>query len=67
MDGQPADGFVTAGESGAGGFVRLAADSDRTPVGPSFAPAAAAFWAFADRELGTDIGPLVAASAALPG
>ena len=66
-DGQAADGLVTAGESGVGGFVRLAADGDRTPVGPSFGPAAAAFWAFADRELGTDTGPLVAATAPSPG
>ena len=41
--------------------MRLAAESDRTPIGPPFAPAAAAFWAFADRELGTGIGPLEAA------
>ena len=43
---------------GVGSFVRLTANPDQTPIGASFAPAAAAFWAFADRELGTGVGPL---------
>jgi hypothetical protein len=49
---------LLSGGHGANGFVRLAADANRTPVGPPFGPAAAAFWEFADRELGTRIGPL---------
>ena len=53
-------GQLLSGGHGANGFVRLAADPHRTPVGPPFGPAAAAFWEFADRELGTRIGTLEA-------
>ncbi len=53
-DGEPADGVVTAGE----GFTRISFDPARTPVGPSVGPRAAAFWRFADDELGTDVGAL---------
>ena len=53
-DGEPADGVVTAGE----GFTRISFDAARTPVGPSVGPRAAAFWRFADDELGTDVGAL---------
>jgi hypothetical protein len=63
-EGEAASGEVSAGASNLGGFVRLAADAGRTAVGPSFAPAAAAFWAFADRELHTGVGPLEPATAA---
>jgi hypothetical protein len=61
--GESPTGEVVAGPSPGGGFVRLHAAPDRTPLGPSFAPAAAAFWAFADRELGACLGPLVPAVA----
>jgi hypothetical protein len=61
---EAASGEVSTGPSNLGGFVRLAAAADRTAVGPSFAPAAAAFWGFADRELHTGVGPLEPATAA---
>jgi hypothetical protein len=57
-DGETATGEVSAGPSSIGGFVRLSAVAGGTAIGPSFAPAAAAFWAFADHELGTGAGPL---------
>ena len=51
-----------------GGTVRVGVSSLRclydpanTPTGPSTAQRAAEFWAFADRELGTEIGPLTPA------
>ncbi len=53
-----ATGEVSAGPSSMGGFVRLRAFGHDTATGPSFGPAAVAFWAFADRALGTDVGPL---------
>jgi hypothetical protein len=62
-DDESASGHVDASPSHDAGFVRLRADADRTPTGPSFAPAAAAFWAFADRELGARLGPLEPATA----
>ena len=55
-----ADGWVTSGPSPIGGFVRLTFEPTRTPVGPSVAERAVAFWRFADSCLGTGIGPLVA-------
>jgi hypothetical protein len=56
-DGEgPADGFVVAAE----GFARLELHAERTPVGPSIGPRAAAFWRFADDAIGTGIGPLTA-------
>ena len=61
---ETASGQVSSGPSNLGGFVRLVADAGRTAVGPSFAPAAAAFWAFADRELHAGVGPLEPATAA---
>jgi hypothetical protein len=60
-EGEAAAGEVMAGPGSVGSFVRLNANPDRTPIGPSFAPAAVAFWSFADRELGTGVGPLRAA------
>ena len=53
----PPTRVVTAGD----GFTRVNFDPARTPVGPSVGPRAAAFWRFADAELGTDVGPLEAA------
>jgi hypothetical protein len=62
--GEEPSGEVSRSEpSGRGSFVRLTAHATRTATGSPFGPAAAAFWAFADRELGTAVGPLVAASA----
>ena len=50
------DGIVVAAE----GFVRLQFNPTRTPAGPSVGPRSAAFWRFADAELGTAIGELTA-------
>ena len=44
-----------------GNFVRCRYEPGAVPTGPPTAPLAAAFWRFADRELGTDAGPLTAA------
>ncbi len=43
------------------GFVRCIHDPATTPVGTSTGRRAADFWAFADRELGTAVGPLTPA------
>ena len=51
------DGEVVAGE----GFVRCIFEPASVAVGPPTAGLAAAFWQFADAELGTDIGSLTAA------
>jgi len=53
-DGASSDGIVTAG----GHFARCTFDADRTPVGPSVGPRAAAFWRFLDEAGVTAIGPL---------
>lgn len=45
---------VTIGKS----FLRCLWDPELTPPGPSTAPRACEFWAHADREFGTNIGPL---------
>ncbi len=42
-------------------FARCVWNPAVTPVGPSVAPRATAFWRFADRELATGLGPLTAA------
>lgn len=55
-DDEPPDAHVTAGP----GFSRVDFDPARTPVGPSVGERSAAFWRFADAELGTGIGPLTA-------
>jgi hypothetical protein len=62
-DGQPADGVLTFGPSGVGGFLRLALDPDRVPAGPPVAPLAVAGFALADERFGTGIGPLEPARA----
>jgi hypothetical protein len=54
-------GNLTVGPAAVGAFVRCAFDPTQTPAGPSVGQRAAAFWAFADRELGTSVGPLSAA------
>ena len=48
---------------GVGGFVRLALDPGRVPVGRSVAPLAVAAFALADERFGTGIGPLEPARA----
>jgi hypothetical protein len=60
---RPADGVLSFGPSGVGGFVRLALDPDRVPVGRSVAPLAVAAFALADERFGTGIGPLEPARA----
>jgi len=55
-DGEPADAVAI----GSGDFARATFEPERTPIGPSVGPRAAAFWAFVDAELGTSIGPLTA-------
>ncbi|HKF19610.1 MAG TPA: ATP-grasp domain-containing protein [Candidatus Dormibacteraeota bacterium] len=57
-EGEEADATLSIGPSNLGGFVRFAAVPERTPTGISIAPRAVAFFAFADRELETGIGPL---------
>jgi hypothetical protein len=54
---------IIRGPSAVGGFVRCMFEPDRTPVGPSIAPRVIDAFAFADREFGTDIGPLRPAAA----
>jgi hypothetical protein len=61
VDGEPADGWVDVGDSNLGCLVRLRLDPARTPAGPSIGPRAAAFYAFCDSEVGTDVGPLESA------
>jgi hypothetical protein len=58
-----ADGVLTFGPSGVGGFVRLALDPDRVPAGPPVAPLAVAGFALADERFGAGIGPLEPARA----
>jgi hypothetical protein len=60
-DSEAPAGKLTVGPGPVGAFVRCAFDPTQTPAGPSVGERAAAFWAFADRELGTGVGPLSAA------
>jgi hypothetical protein len=61
--GEPADATLLIGPSNIGGFVRFTPDPARTPRGPSIAPDVVAAFALADRELGTELGPLAPAQA----
>jgi hypothetical protein len=61
VDDDPAAGRLTTGPSPVGAFVRCEFERDVTPVGPSVGSRAAAFWDFADRELGARVGPLTSA------
>jgi hypothetical protein len=61
VDGEASDGTILLGPGPMGGFVRLTLDPERTPIGPSIAPRAASAFAWADRELGTQFGPLTPA------
>jgi hypothetical protein len=58
-DGEVADAAISLGPSPAGGFVRFEPVPERTPVGPSLAPRAAAAFACADADLDAGIGPVV--------
>jgi hypothetical protein len=58
---EAADGWVTAGPSTLGAFVRLTLNASRNPVGLSIAQRAVAFYRFTDAHLGTRIGPLAPA------
>ncbi|HEX4981011.1 MAG TPA: hypothetical protein VFV63_04900, partial [Ilumatobacteraceae bacterium] len=66
-DGDPDPGadfgkaVVAVGAGPSGSFVRAVFDSDGTPVGESVGERAVHFWHYADRHLGTDIGPLTTA------
>ena len=60
---EPTDGLLSFGPSGVVGFVRLALDPDRIPVGPPVAPLAVAAFALADKRFGAGIGPLEPARA----
>jgi hypothetical protein len=62
-DGRPADGVLSFGPSGVGGFVRLGLDPARVPAGPPVAPFAVAAFALADERFGTGIGSLEPARA----
>jgi hypothetical protein len=55
-DGEPAAGHVIGGE----GFLRNRYSAAGVPIGPPSAPLAAAFWDFADSELGTGTAGLTA-------
>jgi hypothetical protein len=54
---QPA-GTLWVGPSNVGGYVRLALDPARIPVGPPVAPLAVDAFALADERLATSIGPM---------
>lgn len=49
---------LSSGSSPVGGFARITMAPSAVSIGASFAPCAAALWAFADRELGAGIGRL---------
>ncbi|MGH9133248.1 MAG: hypothetical protein ACRDZZ_04870 [Ilumatobacteraceae bacterium] len=57
-DGENGQAVVAVGTGAPGSFVRAVFDPESTPVGESVAPRAVAFWEYADRNLGTAIGPL---------
>lgn len=58
---EPSDGELAAGPGPTGGFVNLTLNADRTPIGPSVGPRAAALAAYTDSELGTRIGSVAPA------
>jgi hypothetical protein len=58
--GEDPDGEIVTGPGAEGGFIRVVPDPGRTPLGPPIAPRVLAALAFADDELGTEIGPLTA-------
>ena len=60
-EGKRVAGKLTTGPSPVGAFLQCGFEPDETPVGPSVGRRAVAFWEFADRELGTRVGPLTSA------
>jgi hypothetical protein len=58
---EPHDMTYAIGPSPTGSFLRARFVSDRTPVGPSSAPLAAAVWTYLDEQLALGIGPVTAA------
>lgn len=60
-EGEVADASFALGPSGVGGFIHYAPAPERTPVGPSFAPAAVRAFAYADEAFSTGFGPLESA------
>lgn len=60
-DGETRDATILIGPGPIGGFVRFIPESARTLPGPSIAPRAVAAFAFADAELGTNLGALAPA------
>ncbi|MGH8906706.1 MAG: hypothetical protein ACRD0K_09360 [Egibacteraceae bacterium] len=56
------DAVMTVGPTHAGTFVRFVPEPDRTPVGEPLGPRVVEAYAWADREIGTQFGPLTAAS-----
>jgi hypothetical protein len=60
-DGEPADAVIAIGPTATGLYIRMRADSERVPHGPSLAPMAVAAAAFVEQRLGIEIGPLLAA------
>ncbi len=62
-EGEPPMATLSVGPGDTGGFLRFAPVPGRTPVGPSLAPSVCRAFAWADRELGTGIGPLEPACA----
>jgi hypothetical protein len=57
-DDEPPEGWVVAGPSAIGGFVRLTLNAARAEIGASVAPLACDFFRFADQHLHTGVGPL---------
>ena len=57
-EGEVADAQLTVGPATAGSYVGTVFAPERTPVGPSTAPRAAAALAYADDQLGAGFGPL---------
>ncbi len=60
-EAESADATVSSIQEASNGRIRLTLRPDRTRVGDSVAPLAAAFWRFADANLGSDLGPLISA------
>jgi hypothetical protein len=66
VEGEDPWGKVSSGSRGDGGFARVTFQPEMIPAGPSVAPLAAAFWAFATNELGAEVGPMVPAEDCVP-
>ena len=62
-EGEAVDATVSSVQEATNARIRLTFRPEHTQVGPSVAPLAAAFWRFADANLGTNVGPVSAATA----